>query len=83
MIYVNGRHFNLETFDLRQDLQPWIELEIALNSSAKAAATAAAATGTGGGASTAPKSQGVADNTAQRATGKPAAAGGNAATKSN
>jgi hypothetical protein len=32
MIYINGRHFSLDHFDLRQDLQPWIELELALNS---------------------------------------------------
>jgi protein-disulfide isomerase len=32
MIYINGRRFS-DQFDLRQDLQPWIELEIALNSS--------------------------------------------------
>lgn len=31
MIYINGRHFTLEHFDLRQDLEPWVELEIALN----------------------------------------------------
>jgi protein-disulfide isomerase len=31
MIYINGRHFTLDHFDLRQDLEPWVELEIALN----------------------------------------------------
>lgn len=30
MIYINGRHFSLEHFDLRQDLEPWIALEIEL-----------------------------------------------------
>jgi protein-disulfide isomerase len=34
MIYINGRHFALDHFDIRQDLAPWIELEIALNSGA-------------------------------------------------
>jgi protein-disulfide isomerase len=34
MIYINGRHFSLDHFDLRQDLQPWIELEFALNGAA-------------------------------------------------
>lgn len=29
MIYINGRHFTRH-FDLRQDLEPWIELELAL-----------------------------------------------------
>lgn len=91
MIYVNGRHFSLEVFDLRQDLQPWIELEIALNSSGKAAppSTPAAGAGAAGGraaggggaggsgAAAAPKGQGVADNT----TGKAPAGGG--AAKSN
>jgi protein-disulfide isomerase len=33
MIYINGRHFSLEHFDLRQDLEPWIALEIELASS--------------------------------------------------
>jgi 2-hydroxychromene-2-carboxylate isomerase len=40
MIYINGRHFSLDHFDLRQDLQPWIDLEIALNSSGQPAAAA-------------------------------------------
>lgn len=30
MIYINGRHFEFDHFDLRQDLEPWVELEIAL-----------------------------------------------------
>ncbi len=30
MIYINGRHFSLDHFDLRQDLQPWVELELEL-----------------------------------------------------
>ncbi|MEY4550665.1 MAG: hypothetical protein RL685_6860 [Pseudomonadota bacterium] len=86
MIYVNGRHFSLEVFDLRQDLQPWIELEIALNSSAKPAT--GAATGTGGAGagsagakavSTAPKSQGVADSSSSTSSSKTPAAGGSAA----
>jgi protein-disulfide isomerase len=38
MIYINGRHFALEHFDLRQDLEPWVQLEIAMNSSAPAGA---------------------------------------------
>jgi protein-disulfide isomerase len=37
MIYINGRHFMLDHFDLRQDLAPWVELEIALNNGASAA----------------------------------------------
>jgi protein-disulfide isomerase len=86
MIYVNGRHFSLEVFDLRQDLQPWIELEIALNSSSKAGAapvaSGARAAGAGGAAGSsaaagARKGQGVADNN----TGKSAAGG--APAKSN
>lgn len=28
MIYVNGRHFEIEQFNLVEDLNPWIELEI-------------------------------------------------------
>lgn len=34
MIYINGRHFSLEQFDLRQDLEPWIALEIELGGGA-------------------------------------------------
>jgi len=30
MIYINGRYFALEQFDVHQDLAPWIELEIAM-----------------------------------------------------
>jgi len=40
MIYINGRHFSLDHFDPRQDLQPWIELEIAMNSSGGSAGAA-------------------------------------------
>ncbi|HTV24531.1 MAG TPA: thioredoxin domain-containing protein [Polyangiaceae bacterium] len=32
MIYINGRYFSLEHFDIRQDLEPWIALEIELAS---------------------------------------------------
>jgi 2-hydroxychromene-2-carboxylate isomerase len=56
MIYINGRHFSLDHFDLRQDLQPWIDLEIALNSSGQPAAAA------GMGGSTGAGSAGVAGN---------------------
>jgi protein-disulfide isomerase len=40
LIYINGRHFQLDHFDVRQDLQPWIDLEIAMNSAAGSSATA-------------------------------------------
>jgi hypothetical protein len=30
MIYINGRSFDLETFDLQEDLDDWIRLEVAL-----------------------------------------------------
>jgi protein-disulfide isomerase len=36
MIYINGRHFSLDHFDLRQDLEPWIALEIELASASPA-----------------------------------------------
>lgn len=42
MIYINGRYFDFDHFDLRQDLEPWIDLEIGLNSSAPAPARAEA-----------------------------------------
>jgi protein-disulfide isomerase len=80
MIYINGRHFT-EHFDLRQDLQPWIELEIALNSSAGAAPKAAA------GAASNAAAGGVAGNTpAPKAAPSPAASAAGTAhaeTKSN
>jgi len=38
MIYINGRHFSLENFDLRQDLEPWIALEIELSNGSSASA---------------------------------------------
>jgi protein-disulfide isomerase len=38
MIYINGRYFSLEQFDLRQDLEPWIGLEIQLVTGAPQAA---------------------------------------------
>lgn len=30
MIFINGRHFALDTFSLEEDLEPWVRLEIAL-----------------------------------------------------
>jgi protein-disulfide isomerase len=38
MIYINGRFFSFEHFDLRQDLEPWVELEIAMASRSSAQA---------------------------------------------
>lgn len=38
MIYINGRYFNFDHFDLRQDLEPWVELEISMTSGAAAQA---------------------------------------------
>jgi protein-disulfide isomerase len=34
MIFINGRQFDLEYFDLNEDLQPWIKLELELQPSA-------------------------------------------------
>lgn len=45
MIFINGRHFKLDHFDLRQDLEPWIELELALNGSGNPAAPAGPSAG--------------------------------------
>ena len=39
MIYINGRYFSLEHFDLRQDLEPWVALEIELVTGKPAAKT--------------------------------------------
>lgn len=41
MIYINGRHFEFDHFDLRQDLEPWIELELALRDKAGEASASA------------------------------------------
>jgi protein-disulfide isomerase len=41
-IYINGRHFDLEKFDLTEDLDPWIELEVAARSGKAALAEPAA-----------------------------------------
>jgi protein-disulfide isomerase len=38
MIYINGRYFNFDHFDLRQDLEPWVELELAMAAPAAAQA---------------------------------------------
>jgi 2-hydroxychromene-2-carboxylate isomerase len=54
MIFINGRHFKLDHFDLRQDLEPWIELELALESSGSPAAAAAPAAGSTGKPAPAP-----------------------------
>ena len=39
MIYINGRYFSLERFDLRKDLEPWVSLEIELVTGKPAAKT--------------------------------------------
>jgi protein-disulfide isomerase len=66
MLYINGRHFSMDYFDLRQDLQPWIELEIALNSSARSAPAGKPSGAAGSGAA------GVAGNRAASAPAAPA-----------
>jgi thiol-disulfide isomerase/thioredoxin len=40
MIYINGRHFELELFNLIEDLDPWISLEIEARTGKKVAAKA-------------------------------------------
>jgi protein-disulfide isomerase len=52
MIYINGRSFNLETFDLNEDLDDWVKLEIQLKTG-KGATPAKANPGTASSASTA------------------------------
>jgi hypothetical protein len=37
-IYINGRHFNLEHFDLNEDLRKWLDLELELKGKAAPAA---------------------------------------------
>lgn len=36
-LFINGRHFDLEKFDLAEDLEAWIELEIELGSAGRSA----------------------------------------------
>ncbi len=53
MLFINGRHFDLEKFDLSEDLEPWIELEVELRSGKPSAAAPKPAEnelGTGGAA---------------------------------
>ena len=35
LIYINGRHFDLDHFDIGEDLEPWIKLEIKLKTGKK------------------------------------------------
>jgi protein-disulfide isomerase len=57
-LYINGRAFDLEKFDLAEDLDAWIELEVALRSGANAQPTSGRASGSGS-AVTAGASSGV------------------------
>ncbi|HLV19378.1 MAG TPA: thioredoxin domain-containing protein [Polyangiaceae bacterium] len=41
MIYINGRHFDLQQFDLQEDLNAWLELELSMQKGAKKPAPAA------------------------------------------
>ena len=82
MIYINGRHFGLERFDLRQDLQPWIELEIALNSSGGSAPGATPPKAAAGGATNA-AAAGVAGNTPAPKPAAPGSGTPHAQSKSN
>jgi hypothetical protein len=41
MIYVNGRYFDFEHFDVREDLDAWIDLEIELRTGKSASAAPA------------------------------------------
>lgn len=87
LIYINGRHFQLDHFDVRQDLQPWIDLEIAMNSAA-AGSGAAVAKGTGSkpvAAKAAPDKSGAASAgaAAPKSAPRAAAASPSGATKSN
>lgn len=47
MIYINGRHFDFEHFDLREDLEDWIALEVQLASGKGKEPGGAAAPATG------------------------------------
>lgn len=44
MIYINGRLFELANFDIREDLDPWIRLEIALKTGSAVGAVKAKST---------------------------------------
>jgi 2-hydroxychromene-2-carboxylate isomerase len=84
MIYINGRHFSLDRFDLRQDLQPWIELEIALNSSAGSAPKGATGAAVGvAGNTPAPKAARSPAGSPAVPPANAASGGAHAETKSN
>ncbi len=53
MIYINGRHFDLEQFNLLEDLNDWVELEIEQRTGKKVTARAVGAPGAGAPASSA------------------------------
>jgi len=75
MIYINGRHFSLDHFDLRQDLQPWIDLEIALNSSGRPGSAAAGSAAAGSAAAGSAAAGSAAAGSAAAGSAAPGAAG--------
>jgi protein-disulfide isomerase len=54
MIYINGRSFNLENFDLGEDLDDWIDLELQLRTGTPKEAPGAASAATGGATASKP-----------------------------
>jgi hypothetical protein len=54
MIYITGRHFELEQFSLLDDLKPWLELEIEQRTGKKVTARPVAPKPAASGAPAAP-----------------------------
>lgn len=48
-MYINGRHFDLEKFDLAEDLDAWLELEIAMRAGSAPSSTVGKAAQSSGG----------------------------------
>ncbi len=87
MLFINGRHFDLETFDLAEDLEPWIELEVELRagkpSQGPAPAVKEASGDLGAGGASAPATSARAPNAARGATADRPASAPKAAEKAN
>ncbi len=64
MIYINGRYFDLEKFDLAEDLEPWIQLEAELRTGRPATAKVAASSAPSG-TSSAPVASAASDKPEQ------------------
>lgn len=73
-MYINGRHFDLEKFDLAEDLDAWIELEIQMRSGSAPSNTGKAAQSGAAQSTASPAASSAPNVTGASATVKPAGA---------